>query len=152
MVQLGYNDEQTISANQPAILNTIIGCNRGYVLHRNGSGTVTLSGRTYAPCQPTAKYFVRFEANIAVPEGGTAGPIAVALAIAGEPLPDSKAIVTPAAAEDYWHVSCMSVIPVSKICCSEISLENVSESATPATTPPPQIVMQNANMVIQKIT
>ena len=64
-------------------------CRRGYVLHREGSGLFTLRGIVNNPSACSAKYKVSFGANIAIAAGGTAGPISLALAIDGEPIPTS---------------------------------------------------------------
>ena len=151
MAEYVYNAVQAVSPNQPVILNDSIPCNKGYVFHRNESGIVTLRGIDNNPCSNFARYQVTFNGNIAVPEGGTAGPIAVALAVSGEPIPTSEAIVTPAAAEDYFNVTSTAIITVPKGCCFNVSVENTSESATPATTPAPIINVQNANLTVSRI-
>lgn len=151
MAEYGLNEIQLVNPNQPVLLNTIIGCNRGYVYHRNGSGIITLRGIVNNPCGCFARYQCTFNANIAVPEGGTAGPIAVAIAIDGEPILMSRAIVTPAAVDEYFNVTCTDIIDVPRGCCFNISVENVSESADPATTPAPQINVQNANFTVARI-
>lgn len=151
MAEFTYNPIQTVQPNQPVILNTSIPCNKGYVYHRNESGIVTLRGIVNNPCACFARYQITFNGNIAVPDGGTAGPISLALAISGEPIPTSEAIVTPAAAGDYFNVTSTAIITVPKGCCSNVSVENTSESATPATTPAPPIDVQNANLVVTRI-
>jgi hypothetical protein len=151
MAEFTYNPVQTVNYGQPVILNTTISCNKGYVYHRNESGIVTLRGIVNGPSACFARYQVTFNGNIAVPEGGTVGPIAVAVSLDGEPILTSWAIVTPAAADDYFNVTSTAIITVPKGCCFNISVENVSESATPATTPPPAINVQNANFVVQRI-
>lgn len=151
MAEFTKNDIQLVQPNQPVILNTSIACNRGYVLHRNESGIVTLRGIVNNPTTCFARYQVTFNANIAVPEGGTVGPIAVALAIDGEPVLTSRAIVTPAAVDEYFNVTSTAIVTVPRGCCFNVSVENVSESATPATTPAPAINVQNANLVVSRI-
>lgn len=158
MAEFTYNPVQTVQPNQPVVLNTSIGCNRGYVLHRNESGIVTLRGIVNNSCGCFARYQVTFNGNIAVPDGGTVGPIAVALALDGEPILTSRAIVTPAAAatdppttENFFNVTSTAIITVPKGCCFNLSVENVSESATPATTPAPAILVQNANLTVTRI-
>lgn len=151
MAEFTYNPVQTVNYGQPVILNTVISCNKGYVYHRNESGIVTLRGIVNSPSSCFARYQVTFNGNIAVPEGGTVGPIAIAVSLDGEPILTSRAIVTPAAADDYFNVTSTAIITVPKGCCFNISVENVSESATPATTPPPAISVQNANFVVQRI-
>lgn len=151
MAEFTYNPIQLVQPGAPVILITTIGCNRGYVLHRNESGIVTLRGIVNNPTSCFARYQVTFNGNIAVPEGGTVGPISVAIAIDGEPVLTSKAIVTPAAVDEYFNVTSTAIVTVPKGCCFNVSVENTSESATPATTPAPAINVQNANLVVTRI-
>lgn len=151
MAEYTYNPVQVVNPNQPVILLDSIPCNKGYVLHRNESGILTLRGIVNSPYNCFARYQVTFNGNIAVPEGGTPGPIAIALTLGGEPILTSRAIVTPAAADEYFNVTSTAIITVPRGCCFNISVENVSESADPATTPAPQINVQNANLVVSRI-
>lgn len=151
MAEFTYNPIQVVQPNQPVILNDSIRCPKGYVYHRNESGIVTLRGIVNNACACFARYQVVFNGNIAIPEGGTAGPVSVALAISGEPINTSEAIVTPAAADDYFNVTSTAIITVPKGCCFNVSVENTSESATPATVPAPAINVQNANLVVTRI-
>ena len=52
--------------------------------------------------------------------------IAVALAVNGEPLQKSRAVVTPAAAEQYFNVTCTRIIDVPSCCCYTLAVENVN--------------------------
>lgn len=151
MAEFTYNPIQLVEPNQNVILNTSIGCNRGYVLHRNESGIVILRGIVNNACGCFARYQVTFNANIAVPEGGAVGPISVALAIDGEPILTSRAIVTPAAVDEYFNVTSTAIITVPKGCCFTVAVENTSSSATPGTTPAPAINVQNANLTVSRI-
>lgn len=151
MAEFTYNPIQLVQPNQPVILNTTIGCPKGYVIHRNESGIVTLRGAVNNPTSCFARYQVTFNGNIAVPEGGTVGPISIAIALDGEPILTSRAIVTPAAVDDYFNVTSTAIITVPKCCCFNVSVENTSESATPATTPAPAINVQNANLTVSRI-
>lgn len=151
MAEYTYNPVQVVNPNQPVILLDSIPCNKGYVLHRNESGILTLRGIVNSPYNCFARYQVTFNGNIAVPEGGTPGPIAISLTLGGESILTSRAIVTPAAADEYFNVTSTAIITVPRGCCFNISVENVSESATPATTPAPQINVQNANLVVSRI-
>jgi hypothetical protein len=150
MAEYVYNPIQAVQPNQNVLLNTSIPCNKGYVYHRNGSGLLTLRGIVNNPSCCFARYQVTFNGNIAIPEGGTVGPIAVAVAINGEPLQTSKAIVTPAAVDQYFNVTSTAIISVPKGCCFNISVENDSEGAT-AADPAPAINVQNANLVVTRI-
>ena len=151
MAEYAFNQVQTVQPNQAVLLNTVIPCNKGYVYHREQSGILTLRGKVNCPCACFARYKVTFNGNIAIPEGGTVGPISISLAIDGEPIPTSRAIVTPAAAGDYFNVTSTAIITVPKGCCFNVSVENTSESATPATTPAPAINVQNANLTVSRI-
>lgn len=123
--------------------DTPVGCNRGYVVHRQGAGIVTLRG---IGCQ-RARYKVTFGGNIAA-EGGTVAPISVAFAINGEPLPSTTMTVTPAAVGDFFNVSRTTFIDVPCGCCMAIAVENVSLTAAGAAIP---IDVQNANLVIERV-
>lgn len=150
MAEYVYNPVQVVLPNQPVILDDSIPCNRGYVYHRNQSGNLILRGIVNNSCGCFARYQVTFNGNIAVPEDGTVGPIAIALAIDGEPILTSKAIVTPAAVDEYFNVTSTAIITVPKGCCFSVSVENVSEGATAADTPT-AINVQNANLVVSRI-
>lgn len=147
MAEYVENAVQVVLPNQPVILEDSIPCTKGYVYHRNQSGNLILRGIT-PNC--FARYQVTFNGNISVPTGGTVGAIAVALAINGEPIQTSRAIVTPAAVEEYFNVTSTAIITVPRGCCLDISVENVSEGATPAATPI-AINVQNANLVVSRI-
>lgn len=148
MAEYLYNEEQAVALNGAAIFNDSIPCNRGNVFHESGTGIFILRG-----CTPNcfARYQVVFNGNIAIPEGGTVGPIAVALTVNGEARPTSRAIFTPAAAEDYGNVTSTAIITVPKGCCFSLSLRSVPASADPAATPAPVINLQNANITISRI-
>ena len=156
MAEFTNNAVQSVAPGQPVPLVTTIGCPKGYVYHRNGSGIVTLRGITN---NCFARYQVTFNGNIAIPEGGTApAPISVALDIDGEPILTSRAIVTPAEAAEappsnlnYFNVTSTAIITVPKGCCMNVSVENTSESADPTTTPAPPINVQNANLTVSRI-
>jgi threonine dehydrogenase-like Zn-dependent dehydrogenase len=150
MAEFTYNPVRTVAANQNVILNTTISCNKGYVLHRNESGIVTLRGIVNNRCGCFARYQVTFNGNIALPDGATAGPISIAIALEGEPLLTSQAIVTPAAVEEYFNVTSTCFITVPRGCCSHIAVENTSQGAT-AADPAPAILVQNANLVIERV-
>lgn len=147
MAEYVYNAVQTVQPNQAAILSDSIPCNKGYVFHRNESGNLILRGITP---NSFARYQVTFNGNIAIPPtGGTVEAISVSLAINGEALPTSQAIVTPAAAsevapsiENYFNVTSTAIITVPRGCCVDVSLENTSSQA---------INIQNANVVVSRI-
>ena len=150
MAEYVYNPIQLVQPNQNVLLNGSIPCTKGYVYHREGSGILTLRGKVNNSCGCFARYQVTFNGNIAVPEGGTVGPIAIALALDGEPIQTSKAIVTPAAVDEYFNVTSTAIITVPRGCCENVSVENVSSGAT-AADPAPAINVQNANLTVSRI-
>ena len=139
MAEYVYNPVQTVLPNQNVLLQDSIPCNRGYVIHRNGSGILTLRGCVNGTwC--FARYQVTANMNIAVPSDGTVGPISVSLAIDGEPIQTSKAIFTPAAVADDPPTGC----------CYTIAVENTSAGLT-AADPSPAILVKNANLTVTRI-
>ena len=148
MAEYVSNPVQQVAYGQNVLLQKSIPCNRGYVVHREGSGVLTLRGITNSPCMQFARYQVTFNANIAVPTGGTVGGISVALALNGEPLQTSRAMVTPAAVENWFNVTSTAIITVPAGCCTTVSVENTSEGAdgTGVT-----IEVQNANLTVSRI-
>lgn len=158
MAEFVKNDVQTVSPNQPVTLDTSIGCNKGYVYHRSGSGIVTLRGIVNNNVGCFARYQVTFNGNVAIPSTGTVAPISVALALDGEPILTSRAIVTPTAVAtdpptqaNFYNVTSTAIITIPRGCCFNVSVENTSESLTPATTPAPTILVQNANLTVTRI-
>lgn len=149
MAEYTFNPVQTVQPNQPVILQDSIPCNKGYVVHRNNSGIVTLRGIVNNPCASFARYQVTFNGNIAVAEGGTVTPISIALAESGEPILTSRAIATPAGVGDFFNVTSTAIITVPKGCCFTISVENTTEAD--GATPAQAIDVQNANLTITRI-
>ena len=142
------NAVQEVSLNAPIIFSASIPCNRGYIYHEDETGIFILRGIT---CQCFATYQVTFNGNVAIPDGGTVTPIAVAIAVNGEPRLTSRAIFTPAAAEDYGNLTSTAIIKVPKGCCFSLSVESIPATADPTVTPAPVIEVQNANLVINRI-
>ena len=114
-------------------------CNKGYITHRTGSGLISVKGATNT-CR--AKYRVEFSGNIAVPTGGTAGPISLAIALEGEPDLSTLAIVTPTVIGAYNNVSMATDVWLPCGCCQAISVKNTSTQA---------ISVANANITVNRI-
>jgi len=148
MAEYLANAVQSIALNQPAIFTASIPCSRGYVYHEDETGIFILRGAT-PNC--FARYQVTFNGNIAIPTGGTVGPIAIALAVNGEPRQTSRAIFVPAAVDTYGNVTSTAIITVPRGCCFTLSVRYVAADEDPATTPTPVIEMQNANLVINRV-
>lgn len=109
------------------------------VVHRDGSGIVTLRGMTN---QCRARYKVVFGGNIAVATGGTAGPVSVAIALEGEALGSAAATVTPAAAGNFFNVFSAAFIEVPRGCCVTVAVKNTSDQT---------IEVENANLIVERV-
>nr|DAG30678.1 MAG TPA: hypothetical protein [Caudoviricetes sp.] len=129
---------QEVAANGNVVFTNTAVKGSNCIQHREGSGIVTLRGITN---QCRARYFVDFSANIAVPTGGTAGAISLAIAISGEPVLSSQMISTPAAVAQFNNVSAGIYVDVPKGCCVNIAVENTSGVA---------IDVANANLVVTR--
>lgn len=146
MAEYSANAVQTVNPGESVIFtNAVEPCRRGFVKFREGSGNFLLSGWVpNLPCRcgkRTAKYFVDFGANIAVPTGETVGEISVAITLDGSTLPTTNMIVTPAAVEEYFNVSRATNVGVWSGCCETITIRNTSSIP---------ILVQNANIVFTR--
>lgn len=131
---------QTVAANGNVLLTeTPVRSGSGAVVHREGSGVITLRG---CACQCRALYKVTFGANVAIPAGGTVGPITLAIAIEGEPLASATMIETPAAAEAFSNVFAAALIAVPGDCCVTIGIRNIG---------PNPVDVQNANVIVDRV-
>ena len=149
MAEYLANATQLVELNQPIVFSASIPCNRGNVVHEDETGIFILRGNSTG-C--FARYQVTFNGNIAVPEGGTVGPIAVSVAVNGEARPTSRAIVTPAAVDEYNNVTSTAIVTVPRGCCFSVSVRAVSGIVDDAAgTPAPSINVTNSNLVITRI-
>ena len=143
---------ESVALNTPITFVDSIPCNRGYIVHDDGTGVFTLRGIVNNPSSCFARYQVTFNANISVPEGGDLTPIAVAISVQGEERPTSRAVFTPAAVDELGNVTSTAIITVPKGCCFSLAVRYVDATVEdPATTPTPSINVQNANLVITRI-
>mgnify|MGYP003292539573 CR=1 FL=1 len=108
-------------------------------MHRDGSGLVTLRGNTN---QCRARYKVSFGGNIAIPTGGTVGPISLAIGINGEAIATTTMIETPTAVEQFNNVFSAIYIDVPKGCCYTISVINNGTE---------DLEVQNANLIVERV-
>ncbi len=130
---------QTVPVNQNVLFTETPVCGGKCIVHREGSGLVTLRGITN---QCRARYRVTFGGNIAVPTGGTAGAISLAIALNGEAVPATQMIVTPAADTEFFNVSSSIFVEVPAGCCTQLSVKNTSTQ---------DISVQNANLIVERV-
>lgn len=126
-----------------------IPCNKGNVTPL-AVGILELKGNTSGRF---ARYKVSVKGNVQIPEGGTVTPIALAITVNGAVIPESVAIVTPAATEDYWFINTEAIITVPCGCCVSVSATYFDGTEDdPATTPTPSItVRRNASITLERI-
>lgn len=139
MSKFTYTALQTIPAGGNALLTDAEArCCKCRSAGLTDTGVVRLLGASSQPC---ARYGVRFGANVAIPAGGTAGPISLALVVDGVVLPSSIAIVTPAAAGDFWHITIDDSVDVPYHSSSQIAVRNDGTD---------EIEMQNAVLLVHR--
>lgn len=130
---------QTVEANQNIQFSDVAVRGSCSIIHREGSGLVTLRGLTD---QCRARYRVTFGANVALPDGAAVAPITVAISINGEAIGSATMITTPAATESFDNISASVFINVPSGCCYTISVKNLSTGA---------IEVTNANLIAERV-
>ena len=142
--------DQNVALNNTIPFNSVsIPCNTGNIVPL-ASGVLTLKGNT---CNKFARYDVTVQGNVAVPTGGAVTPIALGISVNGSVIPESVAIVTPAAVGDYWHINTSIPITVPCGCCVSVSAAYVDGTEDDAaTTPTPSItVRRDASITVERI-
>ena len=138
-MELIANTLQTVEAgaNIQFVDEVVSGCNS--ILHRAGSGLVTLRGITN---QCRARFRVFFSGNIAIPTGGTVEAISLAISVNGEAIASTTMIQTPAAVETFSNVATAVYLDVPAGCCLSVAVKNTSTQA---------VDVQNANLIIERV-
>lgn len=126
-----------------------IPCNTGNVIPVV-TGVLTLRGNTP---NRFARYEVTVQGNISVPEGGELTPIALAISLNGAVIPESVAIFTPQAVEEYGHINTVATVTIPCGCCATVSAVYVDGTEDdPAVTPTPSImVRRNASISVKRV-
>ena len=122
-----------------------IPCNTGNVIPL-AVGVLNLKGNN--------RYNVKVKANVQIPTGGAVTPVAIGIAVNGSIIPESVAIITPAAVEEYTFINTDAVITVPCGCCASVSAIYVDGTEDdPATTPTPSIgIRRNASITVTGIS
>ena len=139
-MEITANAVQTVTENGNVVFTNTSVAGSPCIVYRQGLGLVTLRGLTNGQCR--ARFRVTFGGNVAIPTGGTVGPITVAIGINGEPVQTSEMIVTPAAVNEYFNVYRSMFLDVPRGCCSQVSVENLTDGS---------ILVQNANLTIERV-
>lgn len=139
MAEFSNSNTVSVAAGQNLPLTETAVAGPACIVHREGAGIVTLRGLTN---QCRARFKVSFGGNIAIPTGGTVGPVSVALAVGGEALNSATAIVTPAAVENYFNVFVTAFIEVPRGCCVTVAVKNTSAQA---------VSIANSNLIVERV-
>ena len=129
---------QTVGVNQNVLFTDEPVSGNCSIIHREDSGLVSLRGLTR---QCRARFKISFSGNIAVPTGGTVGPISLAISANGESIATTNMIVTPAAVGEYFNVASSVSIDVPSGCCTTVSIKNTSVGT---------VDVQNANLIVDR--
>lgn len=138
-MEITVNALQTVTSNQNVLFTDTPVPGNSSIMHRDGSGLVSIRGLTQ---QCRARYRVSFGGNIALPADGTAGPISMAIAVNGEAVAPTTMIVTPTATGAFFNVFSAIFLDVPAGCCSQVSVKNTSDVA---------VDVQNANLIIERV-
>lgn len=137
MIDAVFAPIQTVAVNGGVVFGAPRIRTGSTVRHEEGSSRFVL----LAP----GIYFVHFVGNIAVPTGGTVGPISIGLSVDGEGITGSEAMFTPAAVDEYGNVTLSALVRVYGCCaCATnvgVSVVNTSEI---------EINVQDANLIITR--
>lgn len=150
MAQYITSSDNLVALNTTIPFNSVsIPCNTGNVIPVV-TGVLTVKGNTP---NRFARYEVTVEGNISVPEGGDVTPIALGIALNGAVIPESVAIFTPQAVEEYGHINTVATITIPCGCCATVSAVYVDGTEDdPAVTPTPSInVRRNASISVKRV-
>ncbi len=138
-MEITANALQTVASNQNVLFTETAVAGNYSIVHREGSGLVSMRGLTQ---QNRARYRVSFGGNIALPADGTAGPISFAIAVNGEAIPTTTMIVTPTVVDAFFNIFSAIFLDVPSGCCSQVSVKNTSDV---------DVNIQNANLIIERV-
>lgn len=142
--------DSLVALNGTIPFNSVsIPCNTGNVVPIV-EGILNLKGNTP---NKFARYDVTLQGNIQIPTGGAVTPVAVGIAVNGSVIPESVAIITPAAAEEYEHINISIPVTVPCGCCLTVSGVYVDGTEDdPATTPTPSIqIRRGASLTVNRL-
>ena len=139
-MEIVANAVQTVTAGNSVIFTDTVVNGCASIVNRADSGLIKLRGLSNSQCR--ARFRASFGANIALPTGGSAGPISLTLTLDGEPLASTKMIVTPTAVNSYFNIATDVHIDVPIGCCATLSVRN---------TDGPDIIVQNASLIVERV-
>lgn len=132
MAVYSANAVQTVQPGGFAVFTaTVVPCNLGLIGHSDDTPIFSLNGwrPNNGPCckrnNPTL-YDVKVNMNVALSEGATVEPIAVAISVDGAAYPLSEMDSTPAAVGDFNHIGTDLPLPILRTCCQAVAVQNIS--------------------------
>lgn len=137
-MELTSNAVQTVNSGSNVLFTDTPISGNCSIIHRDGSGIVTLRGLSNRQCR--ARFRIFFNGNIAAVTSATA--ISMAIAIDGEPILATSMVSTPAAVSEYNNISSGIYVDVPTGCCSHISVKNTSTQS---------VTIENANLIIERV-
>ena len=138
-MEITANAIQLVQSNQNVLFTETAVAGNSSIVHREGSGLISIRGLTQ---QNRARFKVSFGGNIAIPAEETVGPISLAIAINGEAIPSTTMIVTPTVVDAYFNIFSAIFLDVPSGCCSQVSVKNISEIP---------VNVQNANLIVERV-
>lgn len=138
-MEITANAIQTVAANQNVYFTDTAVPGSCSIVHRDGSGLVTLRGIGQ---QARARFHIWFGGNVALSEGATVGPLTFAITIGGETIQSTQMIVTPAAIGNYFNISASIFLDIPAGCCQNISVRNIGTTSAD---------IQNANLIVERV-
>lgn len=146
MAEYITTSDANVALNGTIPFDTVsIPCNTGNVIPL-AVGVLNLKGNN--------RYNVKVKANVQIPTGGAVTPVAIGITVNGSIIPESVAIITPAAVEEYTFINTDAVITVPCGCCASVSAVYIDGTEDdPATTPTPSIgIRRNASITVTGIS
>lgn len=139
MAEYIANEPQIVEVNQNILFTDTTVPGNNSIMHRPGSGLITLRGITN---QCRARYKITFGGNFAVPADGTNERIGLAIAINGEPITSTTMLAEAYATQKFFNVGRSLYLEVPKNCCSQISVKNISGQ---------KVIVQNASIIVERV-
>lgn len=137
--------DQNVALNGDIPFNQVSSrCTKGTVLPV-APGLFTLRGGSNGN---PAKYRVSISANIQIPEGGAVTPVAIGITYDGVVLPESIAIKTFQAAEQYEHIYNEVTVVVPCGCCANVGARYIDGTPDDAMTTGTPVITVRRNAAL----
>lgn len=139
MAEYIANEPQIVEVNQNILFTDTTVPGNNSIIHRPGSGLITLRGITN---QCRARYKITFGGNFAIPAEGDVERIGLAIAINGESIASTTMLADPAETQKFSNVGRSLYLEVPRNCCSQISVKNISGQ---------EVIVQNASIIVERV-